>query len=114
MMTKKRENQLVNPCVNLTTAAGKSHLRLKSGLTLLELQVTANCSPSLRMTLPFWESVTAGGSSGTGWEDQERHYCIRWLIMITQTVLHGDISKMLAFYSAGFQLIKTKYVNTYI
>lgn len=63
----EKENQHINPCVNLTTVAGKSHLKLKSGLTLLELQVTANGSPSLRMTLPFWDSVSAGGSSGTGW-----------------------------------------------
>lgn len=80
---KEKENQHVNPCVNLTTVAGKSHLRLKSGFTLLELQVTANCSPSLRMTLPFWDSVTAGGSSGTGWKDQ-KHYCNWWLIVITK------------------------------
>lgn len=80
----EKENQHVNPCVNLTTVAGKSHLRLKSGFTLLELQVTANCSPSLRMTLPFWDSVTAGGSSGTAWKDQKQHYCNWWLIVITK------------------------------
>lgn len=90
----KKENQHVNPCVNFTTAAGKSHLRLKSGLTLLELQVTANCSPSLRMTLPFWESVTAGGSSGTGWKDQKQHYCSCWLIVMTKVFGMGTRAKV--------------------
>lgn len=90
---KEKENQHVNPCVNLTTVAGKSHLRLKSGLTLLELQVTANSSPSLRMTWPLWESVTAGGSSGTGWKDWKQPYCCWWLIVITKLFCMGPCAK---------------------
>lgn len=68
------ENEPVNPYVNLTAAEGKSHLRLKSGLTLVELQVISNCSPFLRITLSFWDSMTTGGNSGTGSRDQKLHY----------------------------------------
>lgn len=57
---------LLSPYINLTAVEGKSHLRLKSGLTLVELQVSSNCSPFFRITVSFWDSVITGGISGTG------------------------------------------------
>lgn len=73
---EKEDNQPVNPYVNLTAIRGKSHLRLKSGLMLVELHLISNCSPFLRMTVSFSDSTTTGGKSGTGSKDQKQHYHI--------------------------------------
>ena len=67
-VTQKQKQPVVavNLYINLTAVEGKLHLRLKSGLTLVELQVSSNFSPLLKMTVFFWDSVMTGGASGTG------------------------------------------------
>lgn len=52
--------------VSLTAVEGKFHLRLKSGLTLVEVQDSAKCSPFFKMTVSLWERVMTGGNIGTG------------------------------------------------
>lgn len=69
--------------MNLTAVEGKSHLTLKSGLTLVELQVISNGSPFLRITVSFLDSVTTGGTSGTGSRNVKAalsYHIIDWLI----------------------------------
>ena len=65
------EEKPVSPFISLTAVEGKSHLTLKSGLTLVELQVTSNCSPFLRITVSFWDSAITGGTSGTARRDKK-------------------------------------------
>lgn len=57
----------------LTASLGKSHLRMRSGLALDELQVNLNSSPFLRITFSFCDRSIMGGLSGAskgGMEDE--------------------------------------------
>lgn len=70
----------INPWIILTAVDGKSHLRMTSALTLEELQVSSNCSPVLKMTLSFWDSVITGRNSGTESRDSKSN-CIKVLYL---------------------------------